>query len=242
MRSSGLVNTSNKAPEQPPSERNPDQTSSLVSLDLEKSPALPRQRSSPSPLSPQLPSLWPFAPTYAGGTSSTHDRDTQSGPNPNPNPTAAAADAAAEIQILGQSPSESLAQYIARGERMTRILPRRKEGQVTDLFVDGLRDPHTQARFERALDQAEAGWTWANLMRHYRGSEAVGLRSRSRREEGRARGWDGDRDRDRDGGRGGGKRRRKEKDREMAETPTPLSWKIPEGFPPWWHDGVPPKL
>ncbi|KAL9113475.1 MAG: hypothetical protein Q9227_002516 [Pyrenula ochraceoflavens] len=64
---------------------------------------------------------------------------------------------------LHQATYTSLKQYIDQGTETLNKLPRRKEGQVVDNFVAGMREAKDRKHFERALDKA--GWTWENVLK-----------------------------------------------------------------------------
>lgn len=91
---------------------------------------------------------------------------------------------------------------------MVRILPRRKEGQLTDIFVTGLRDKIVQERLETFLDRED--WNWSNFMKYYEMNLKTG--------ESRV------------------KRRKK---RPAVKEAVEMSYRIPDGYPPWWHNSAP---
>ncbi|KAL9623957.1 MAG: hypothetical protein Q9160_001710 [Pyrenula sp. 1 TL-2023] len=167
--------------------------SSLISLDLEKSPTLPKQPGRVPPSSPLPPSIWPESRFNLPSRASLPTQSRQGFQT-------------TSIRLLTQNSGESLARYMERGQELIRKLPRRKEGQVTDLFVAGLQGQDLQERFEVALDRE--GWTWDNLTAFYE----MNLKQDQPRTT---------------------KRKRRSAKRSSN---TDTSYKIPDVYPSWWHN------
>lgn len=166
--------------------------SSLISLDLEKSPTLRKQHCRVPPSPPLPPSIWPESRLKLPGRASVFTQSRQ-GPQ------------STSIQLLAQNSGESLAHYMERCQELIRKLPRRKEGQVTDLLVAGLQDQDVQERFEAVLDRD--GWTWDNLMTFY---EMNVKQSQARAKKRKLRSA-------------------------KQPTTTDTSHNIPDIYPSWWH-------
>ena len=79
---------------------------------------------------------------------------------------------------LKQEKFQSWDRYLAAGEALKSMLPKRKEGAAVEAFVDGIYDEKLRQNFESVLD--EVGWSWDSVKGFVKQHAAVEVETQAR--------------------------------------------------------------